>query len=257
MPGADPLPRPHDNQRLTLRFMHASLDVEHKGDVVTVYDSASRHPGMTNRMLLWMMTTCLGLASLGGFLLLAVRPSDTGTLVILSGWTAATVLVAVLLFFLAGLPVERRLRVDLRTGRANLRWPDLEFAQWTGDVDDLNLYVCPMLARGQPLVTPCFATVAVLHGKLVPPNEIVFERGPITRALLHAIRSFTVGGVQMDHTNRGWIVLATGEDPDALEAELREAMPKLTSAIEPQRIDDVLTGLVDEKLLRKATPREH
>ncbi|MEQ9094729.1 MAG: hypothetical protein RIE32_00535 [Phycisphaerales bacterium] len=253
MPDAGPLPTPRDSQRLTVRFLHAPLDVEHAGDVVTMYDSARRHPGMSNRTLLWTMTTCLAMAALGLSLLPVVRPATS--VVMLSAWVSLSLLAATLLFMLAGLPVERRLRIDLRTGAADLRWPDMEFACWKGDVDGLHLYVCPMLARGQPLAITGYASVAVLHGRLTPPKEIEFERGPITTTLLHFARAFTVGNVQLAHTNRGWIVLATGEDPDLLEAELREALPTLTSVIKPQRIDDVLTGPVDAKLLRKPTPR--
>lgn len=91
------------------------------------------------------------------------------------------------------------------------------------------------------------------HGRRVTPQEIARDHGPLTATVLDLFADIGRGAIAK--TDRGWIVLATGDDPGLLEAELREALSTLTSVIEPQRIDDVLAGPVDAKLLRKPTPR--
>ncbi len=257
MPEDRPIPRALDDRFLTLRFLHAPLDVEHEGDVVTVYDSAERHAGMSNRAMLWMMAMFLLLGAPCVFLLFAMQPATPSANVTLAASAAVLLGLAGYFFLMARLPNERRLIVDLRSGSVGLRWQDAEFARWSGDVDGLRFYVCRMRPLGSILYSPCFASVAVLHGTRTPPDQIDFEHGPLTRAILHIHMVTAARSVNRYRTDRGWMLMATGEDPDALDAELREAMPTLTSVIEPQRIDDALTGTVVAKLLRKPTPRKH
>lgn len=250
-------PPPRDNQRLTVRFLHASLDVEHDGDVVTIYDSAHRHPGMRNRIGLWIAMMLGGMGVVCVLLLIDLQPATLAGNLELGGGAVVLLGLAGFFFLMARLPNERRLIVDLGSGSVELRWQDAELARWRGDVDGLRFYICPMRPQGSILFSPCFASVAVLHGTRTPPDQIDFEHGPLTRAILHIHMVTAARSVNRYRTDRGWMLMATGEDPNALDAELREAMPTLTSVIEPQRIDDALTGTVVAKLLRKPTPRKH
>lgn len=257
MPASCPIPSSGDNQRVTLRFLHAPLDVDREDDVVTVYDSAKRHAGMSNRSMFWMVALFLVLGVPCLFLVFAIQPAATSTSATIAASAAVLLLFAGFIFAMACLPNERCLVIDLRTGSVELRWQDDALVRWSGNVDGLRFYVCPMRPQGSVLYSPCYASVAVLDGTRTPPDEIDFEHGPLTRAMLHIHVVTAARSVNRNYTDRGWMLMATGEDPDALEAELREAMPTLTSVIEPQRIDDVLTGTVDARLLRKPTPREH
>lgn len=260
MPTSGTLPHPRDNQRLTVRFLHAPLDVEHEGDVVTMYDSARRHPGMRNRIGLWIAMMLGGMGVVCVLLLIGVQPATLTANLELGGAAVVLLGLAFCLLLLARVPVERRLTVDLRSGVVRLRWPDSEMTQWTGDVDGLRLLVCPMEATGPGgIVTVArgCASVAVLDGTATPMAEAIFDCGPLTRAVLRTIATISPRSTPRNHTNQGWIVLATGEDPDALEAELREALPTLTRVIEVERTEETLTGPVDAKLLRKPKPREH
>lgn len=257
MPHPGPLPTPRDNQRLTLRFLHAPLDVEHDGDVATLYDSAKRHPGVGARFMYLIAGLNLFWVAVGAFGLWALWPMALVDAAVLVAVCAVLSLAAFASFNIARLSKERLLFVDLSSGGVEIRWPDADLVRWTGDVDGLSLYVCPLRPLGSILLSPCWASVAALDGTRTPPNQLEFDHGPLTRALLRIFAATTAHKVNRHHTNHGWIVLATGDDPDALEAELREALPTLTGAIEPQRIDDPLTGPVDARLLRKATPRNY
>ncbi|OAB63285.1 hypothetical protein AY599_06680 [Leptolyngbya valderiana BDU 20041] len=252
-PGPHPTPR--DSQRLTVRFLHAALDVEHDGDVVTMYDSAQRHPGVRRRSMLWLAWTLFAIAILCVVALLLGGGSRLLWALGIAGASLATML-GVALITLSRLPQARMLRVDLQNAHAELRWADTELVRWVGDVDGLALTVRPFRATtpmGKGTVASGFATIATLEGRRVTPHEIARDHGLFTATVLDIFAGIARGAIAK--TNRGWIVLATGEDPNLLEAELREALPTLTSVIKPQRIDDVLTGPVDAKLLRKPTPR--
>jgi hypothetical protein len=258
MPDAGPLPTPSDNQRLTVRFLPAALDVEHEGDVVTLHDSAVRHGGVGSGSLLWFG---LGLLAFATFVLVMMVLGAGTSIRLWAQGIAGVVFFAVggLGFVvLARLPQARSLHVDLRTGNAELRWTDIELVRWAGDVDGLSLLVCPFKAKtilGIGTMAKGFASVAVLEGRRVPPREIAAEHGPLTATILNL--GATIGRRALVDSDRGWMVLATGDDPDALEAELRDALPTLTRVIEPRRIDDTLTGPVDAKLLRKPKHRQH
>jgi len=241
-----------------VRFLPAALDVEHDGDVVTMFDSSRRHPGMSSRTLLWMTAMFLALGAPCVFLLFATQPATIKQSLEL-GAGAAFLLAAALMFFLmARIAIERRLIVDLRSGLVNMRWPDIEMAQWTGDVDGLGLVVCPMKIPGPVglfTVSAGYASVAVLDGTLTPTSQAILDCGPLTRTMLRGMAAVDPSSTPRHHSNRGWIVLATGEDPDTLEAELRAALPTLTRVIEIERIEETLTGTVDAKLLRKPARR--
>ncbi len=256
MPGASRFPPSRNDQRLTVRLLDSPLDVERKGDVVTVHDSAVRHEGVSSGAAIWIALGFLAFAAL--VLVLLVLGGGASIQLWACGGAAVVffVMVGMLFIVIARLPQTRSLRVDLQTGDAELRWADTELVRWVGDVDGLRLVVCPFRAKtplGVGTMASGFASVAMLEGRPVPPRAIAAEHGPITATVLRLFASF--GRSALVGSGCGWIVLATGEDASVLEAELREALPTLTRVIEPQRIDDVLAGPVDAKLLRKPKPR--
>ena len=253
-PGTFP-PR-HNKHRLTVRLLYSPLDVEHKGDVVTMHDSAVRHEGVGSGAAIWIALGFLAFAAL--VLVMLVLGGGASIQLWASGGAGVVffVMVGVLFIVAAGLPQARSLRIDLQSGDAELRWADTELVRWAGDMDGLGLVICPYKAKtpvGFGTMASGFAAVATLEGHRVPPGEIASEHGPVTATVLSL--SALIGRRALETSDTGWMLLATGEDASTLEAELREALPTLTRVIEPRRIDDVLAGPVDVKLLRKPTPR--
>lgn len=256
MPTAGTLPRPRDKQRLTVRYLPAALDVEYEDDVVTLHDSAVRHGGVGSGSLLWFG---LGLLAFATFVLV-MMVLGAGTSIRL--WAQG---IAGVVFFalgglsfvvLARLPQARSLRVDLRTGDAELRWADSELVRWVGDVDGLRLLVCPFKANtplGVGTVAKGFAAIAVLDGCRVPPREIAADHGPVTATVL-SILGF-LGRSKLETSDTGWMLLATGEEPNALADEVRTAMPTLTRVVEVESSSEVLRGPVDARLLGKPSQR--
>lgn len=258
MPGPGPqIPILKRNQRLTPRLLPAALDVEHEGDVVTLHDSAQRHAGVRMRSMLWFAWTLLALAGLMAAAL--VLGGGNSLRLWAQGGTAIAISagLGVFLIVLTRLPQARTLRIDLRTGEAELRWPDSECVRWCGDVDGLRLIVCPFKAKtplGVGTVAEGFAALAVLEGHRVPPGEIAAGHGPVTATVLHTI-AVLGRATKLETSDTGWMLLATGDEPNALADELRSALPVLMRVVGIDSTSEVLRGPVDARLLGGAKPR--